>query len=226
MRRVSCVRGSALLGGTVVLGLLAVSCSMEPRPKQPGNRREEKRIPVVLQGKGLARLVIPSDASAPVKDGAKLLMQYIAKSTGTRLEVTDGPAPEDGMVSIHIGATAYVKGLDLKLAELDQDGFVIAFPDARHIVLLGAGDAGQEYAAYEFLERYVGVRWLFPGSVGEHVPSRQDLAIPDEPIRAEPRFQHRLFSGLGIDEKPAQAGEQGLWAVSYTHLTLPTKRTV
>ena len=213
MRRVKGFRGGALLAGAVAVGLFAVSCSTGPKTERAGTRRGgDRSIPVVSQGKGLARLVLPADAPAAVKDSASLLAQYIAKSTGTRLAIAGEQAPDDGTVAIHIGATAYVKGLNLDLAELDRDGFVIAFPDARHVVLLGAGEAGQEYAAYEFLERYVGVRWLFPGSLGEHVPLRQGLSIPDEPVRSEPRFRHRVFSGLGIDEKPAQAGEQGLWA--------------
>ncbi|OGV66245.1 MAG: hypothetical protein A3K19_03805 [Lentisphaerae bacterium RIFOXYB12_FULL_65_16] len=212
MRIVNCVRGGALLGGAVVLSLFATSCAKGPGMNLPGMLRQVERIPVVFQGTAQARLVIPADASKQEQDGAALLAEYIAKSTAARLDVAKEPAPEDGLVAIHCGATAYVKGLNLDVAKLDPNGYVIAFPDAHHVVLLGAGDTGQEYVAYEFLERYVGVRWLFPGAVGEYVPARPDLTIPAESVRDEPRFQHRLFSGLGKEEKPEHKGEQGQWA--------------
>src|SRR5690606_30662222 len=47
-----------------------------------------------------------------------------------------------------------------------------------------------------FLERYVGVRWLFPGPLGEDVPSTSHLVVPQELVREEPAFISRLFSGL------------------------------
>lgn len=169
-------------------------------------------IPVVQKGKALAQIVIPADATKPTQDAAALLANYIERSTTVRLDVVKEPAPANALIAIHCGATDYAKGLNLGVEKLDIDGFVIAFPDERHIVLLGASDSGQDYAAYEFLERYVGVRWLFPGKVGEYVPLRESLAVPAQEIREEPWFQHRLLSGLGLKEKPENKGEQSLWA--------------
>lgn len=202
-----------------VASLFAFPCVLKSEVLQQNLQRKAERIPVVVQGKGEARLVIPADAGKSLKDGARLLAETIAKSTGVQLDVITETVPEDGLIAIHFGATAYVKGLGVDITNLDPDGYVFVFPDMRHIVLLGAGVTGQEYAAYEFLERYLGVRWLFPGAAGEHVPAHTDLTIPSDPVRSEPCFQHRMFSGLewrpggqDCDVKPARAGEATAWA--------------
>ena len=60
--------------------------------------------------------------------------------------------------------------------DLKPEGFVIAFPDSANVIVLGKDDNGTRHGVYEFLETFVGVRWLFPGPFGEHVPSRADAA--------------------------------------------------
>src|SRR5574344_318777 len=105
MKRGNGVYVYAVLSGAAVLSLLAASCTLDAGLEQRGKLRTAAYIPVVLQGKGQARLVIPADASDLLKDGAKLLAETIEKSTGARLEVTREPAPEDGLVAIHCGAT-------------------------------------------------------------------------------------------------------------------------
>ena len=169
---------------------------------------EARAIPdivIVQQRQALARVVTPADASKSTRDAAAFLVEYIQRSTSVRLEVVKEPAADDVKVAIHCGATTYVKGLNLGMATMDPDGFVIVAPDEHHIVILGASDTGQSYAVYEFLERYLSVRWLFPGSVGEYVPVRDTLAVPAAEVREQPLIGQRLLSGLG-------SKEQFLWA--------------
>lgn len=170
-------------------------------------------IPVVQGGKALARVVLPAGASARVREAAGLLADTVHRRTGATLETVTEPAPEaPGLTAIHCGLTTVAARLDLGLAGMDMDGFVIAFPGGRQMVLAGASDHGTEYAVLEFLERYAGVRWLLPGPLGEQVPSDPDLRVPRREVRAQPAFQHRLFSGLGKEESAEHRGEQGLWA--------------
>jgi len=175
----------------------------------------EARVPiaVVQGGKALARVVLPAGASRTVRDAAGLLADTVRRRTGATLEILPEPAPETpGLTDIHCGLTAVAADLDLGLAGMDMDGFVMAFPGDRRIVLVGASDGGTEYAVLEFLERYAGVRWLMPGPAGEHVPADPDLLVPAVEVRAQPAFQHRLFSGLGKAESPEHGGEQAQWA--------------
>jgi hypothetical protein len=58
---------------------------------------------------------------------------------------------------------------------------------------------------YEFLERYIGVRWLMPGAAGEFIPAHKKLSVLARNIKGKPAFASRLLSGL-------KGPEQYLWA--------------
>jgi hypothetical protein len=168
-------------------------------------------------------IVIPADADASVQSSARLLSQYILLATGTEIPIKNESAViARNITRIHLGNTTYVKTLPLGLEKLDPDGFVITFPDATNMVMAGASDSGTEFAVYEFVERYLGVRWLFPGDLGEYIPPPKALQIPTDEVRQEPAFFHRELSGSLLS---AATGQQPIWArrnrmngrMSFTH---------
>lgn len=126
-----------------------------------------------------------------IKSAAKELQAYIERSTGARLPIAS--EANAGTVSIHVGETPYVKSKNLKPADLDSDGFILCGYEDGNYVIVGGSDLGVTFGVYEFLERYVGVRWLFPGEEGEDVPAKKDLAIPLDQVRQEPWFLSRDF---------------------------------
>jgi hypothetical protein len=170
-------------------------CAAQEAPRQ-GAAAVAGSISLVTDGQGKATIVIAADASASVKESANLLSGLILESSGAELPVGSSPAGEavDATVVIHVGADDYAMAADLKIDKLDDDGFVIAFPDSRNIVIAGGADFGTKFGVCEFLERYVGVRWLFPGTLGRHVPHKATLAIPTQEVRQEPAFFSRLLS--------------------------------
>ena len=172
-------------------------------------------VVIARDGQALAAIVVPADADIrpnpnttshfldgtlgepSVLDAAELLSRYVRLSTQAALPVVrDQPDRTRRPLEIHVGRTLHVKRFDFGLDALDRDGFVIAFPDARHIVIAGGGVSGTEFGVYEFLERHVGVRWLFAGTLGEHVPQHRTLSVRTEAVKAEPAFLSRTFSGL------------------------------
>ena len=116
-------------------------------------------ISIVKNGKPKAVISVPGDASKQVIDAANLLSEYIEKSTGAKLTVETDISDEKN-VTIHVGEDDYAKNLNLDLESIDIDGFLITFPDRKNIVIAGHSDWGTEFGVYEFLERFVGVRWL------------------------------------------------------------------
>jgi hypothetical protein len=156
-------------------------------------------IDVVRDREPVAVICVDAEAGKQVRAAAELCVAYIQESTGVALSIVS-EAPEEG-TALFIGPNPR----KVDLAELDDDGYVIAFPDARSMVIQGPTDWGTEFGVYAFLERYVGVRWLMPGADGTDVPTHESLAIPAEPVRDEPAFFSRLFSGL-------QGAAQADWA--------------
>ncbi|MCF6284411.1 MAG: DUF4838 domain-containing protein [Candidatus Hydrogenedentes bacterium] len=147
-------------------------------------------VDVVRDGKPTAVICVGADAGGQARAAAELCVAYVQESTGATLPIVSA-VPDEGTV-LFIGPNPF----ELDLTGLDDDGYVIAFPDARSIAIQGPTGWGTEFGVYEFLERYVGIRWLMPGKDGTDVPVQEDLLVPAESVRSEPAFFSRLFSGL------------------------------
>lgn len=155
-------------------------------------------IRIVDNNKPMAVIVISDDASQQTQSSANLLAEYIKKSTKAELQVVNYSKlqKQTGNIKIWIGIGDYVVKQKYDLSSLDDDGFLISFPDENNIVIIGKTDWGTEFGIYEFLERYAGVRWLLPGVDGEHIPEVKTLDIEIRDVRQEPAFFSRFLSGL------------------------------
>ncbi|MCC6422892.1 MAG: DUF4838 domain-containing protein [Phycisphaerales bacterium] len=155
-------------------------------------RAVEGTIGLVVDGKSSAVIVTPEQMPNDVKLAVDELLADIAKSTGAMLAVEQTSSP--GRLEIHIGQTPYVKSLKLSLDDLGVDGFRILFPAADRIILVGGSPTGTEFAVYDFLERYVGVRWLFPGDIGTYIPKVDQIMLPVQEITSRPAYISRVIS--------------------------------
>ncbi|MCI5190089.1 MAG: DUF4838 domain-containing protein, partial [Candidatus Electrothrix sp. AS4_5] len=161
---------------------------------------------IVDNGKPHAVILIAPTASEQVHDAAKTLQEYIRKASQAELLLTDkAEDTQDDQIRIWVGPSKYVAALTPVLEKMDDDGLLISFPTAQDIVIIGPTDWGTEFGVYEFLERYVGIRWLFPGPDGEYVPSLATIEVPLSPVRQEPSIFSRFFYGF-------RGTEQTLWA--------------
>jgi len=73
------------------------------------------------------------------------------------------------------------------------------------VVLAGAPPNGAYFAVCRFLQKFGGVNWYFPGDWGEHIPLRQDWAVPLGWWTEAPAYVSREFTGL-------RAGAEQQWA--------------
>jgi hypothetical protein len=78
----------------------------------------------------------------------------------------------------------------------------------------GASTKGSLFAAYEFIESALGVRWFFPGEHGEVVPQRQTLVIGDLDLRGQPAIQKRKIRNQALTREDAFAPVLEKWGVS------------
>ena len=163
-----------------------------------GLGRTAETIRIVDRGVGRATVVVPANADPQTRQAAQLLAEYVERASGAKLPVIEESVrtQADRPVTIYVGSCAYVERLNLQIEGLDDDGFVIRGVDRTHLVIVGPSAFGTEFGACEFLERYLGVRWLMPGPDGDDVPQRDTVDVPIEEVRDEPAFYSRLFSGL------------------------------
>jgi len=161
---------------------------------------------LVEEGNPNATIVIPENATEREKHAAAILQEYIQRSTGAKLLVATAAS---GNV-IHIGQTRQVVALKLGRDKLDEDGFLLQGIDNSNYVIVGGGDWGTEFGVYDFLERYLGVRWLMPTELGIDVPQHKTIDVPATRIIQEPVYLSREFAPVYIDGKPKPT-DLGWW---------------
>lgn len=156
-------------------------------------------ITLVRDGRPRALIVVSRDARDQVRSAAATLAKYIERASGAKLEVVsdDKPAEVNAAV-VFVGAAPSVEPVRSVGGNLDDDGFVIRAKD-NQITICGPTDWGTEFGVYEFLERFVGVRWLLPGPDGDDVPAAGTIRVPEGTITDQPAVSSRLFSGLRGD---------------------------
>ncbi len=154
--------------------------------------RGRAAAPVVLvrDGQAAAAIAVGRHASPRVEAAARLLRRLLERATGAALPLVaadSGPGPGRNRVVLRIATPAD--------GPLDGDGFLFRYPAAGRLEIVGGSEYGVLFGVQEFLERYAGVRWLFPGRLGEVVPRRQTVAAPGRPLKSEPAFFSRQLSG-------------------------------
>jgi hypothetical protein len=150
---------------------------------------------LVEKGVPLAKIEVMSGQPPKIFHAARILQTYIKKSTQARLPFNNEISPDlfdRYPVHIHIN----VRKQKSKNPFHKADGFIIDLSTLNHISIIGNSATGAEFAVYEFLERFVGIRWLLPGSLGEHIPHHKSLIIKSQTIKQAPVFSYRRLSGL------------------------------
>ncbi len=167
----------------------APGCTQQTAPAQGATHP----VTIVQDGRPLATIVTEVEPPGEVSRAVGELVTCVGEATGATLAISSD-APQDGP-AIHVGETAYVQSLGIDFGEMDGDGYVIQAPADDTVVIVGPTPYGTEFGVYGFLKRYLSVRWLLPGESGRDVPTADTISIPTEPIRDEPAFMSRLFSG-------------------------------
>jgi hypothetical protein len=148
---------------------------------------EAPAITIASHGRAMAAIVLPKTPTAPERTAAAELADYLGRVTGGTFEVITG----DAMVPssrIYVGPTEFAKANGTDPASLGPEEWVMRTV-GEDLVLVGGRPRGTLYAAYHFLEDFVGVHWWNPFE--ETVPSKPTLAVEDLDRRGQPVFRYR-----------------------------------
>jgi antitoxin (DNA-binding transcriptional repressor) of toxin-antitoxin stability system len=218
-----------------VMMMLVRVCTANPVMDQwlaePGERIERvaggENLTLASDGRWAARIVLPADSNSIAQFAAQELQAFLTQSLGQSIPIVD--LPQDQGVNLIISKNADALQLGLDVASLPRDGFYIHVHQ-NNVYLLGRDDQsvvmdqviekglwaqcferGTLFAVYDFLERFVGVRFYFPGDMGTIIPSHNDLIIKRIERRDRPDMTVRrttLHSGQwydpSVDDKQQQ----------------------
>jgi len=174
-----------------VLGTAA--CAADPSDLGPVTiKKAPSHPPVVLvrDGKAVASILVKG---AVAGHALGELQEAIEATTGARLPVISGAnanKPVKG-AAIVIGDCPEAARLGLVGAKMPVEGFEIKTAPGR-IYIVGNGGAATGYGVYEFLERFVGVRWYWPTEFkGRSVVKTATLQAPPVHLADAPVFRKR-----------------------------------
>ncbi len=163
----------------------------------------------VLDGDRQATIVYNPEAAGYEAQAYKELAEYLKKSTGREfVAVAESDfSPATGKFPLYVGSCQIAQQvLGEELANVDRDGFMIVIEENRAF-LAGPREHSTYWAVCQFLEDYVGVRWLIPGSLGEDILPQERIVI--KPVRRteQPVILSRQWSGA------TYAPGGGLWSL-------------
>lgn len=173
-------------------------------------------VPIVENGQPAAIIVTGDDPNSVVRYAADELAYHVEKATGVRLTiVAEGAVPPSApRTRIYLGATRAARTAGVEPSSLAAETFTLRTADDALIIAGNdsGGDplerdtsAGTLFGVYEWLERDLGVRWLWPGELGTFVPRAKTVTARTRDVTVTPTlFQRHLRSGLGFkSEHPA-----------------------
>jgi len=172
-------------------------------------------VSLVADGRPSAMIVTADHPSRVVRYASEELVRHVEKATGLRLEIhAESEANAALPTRIYIGDSHAVREAGINVGKLAAEAFVLRVKDDAVFIAGndGGGDpldadtlAGTLWGVYEWLDRDVGVRWLWPGELGTHVPRTKTVVAKTCDETISPRlFQRRLRAGTGfISEHPA-----------------------
>ena len=169
---------------------------------------------LVRDGVSLAPIVVFKDAPPLTRRAADELAAYIGKASGAGPKVVEGepkPIPEH---AIWVGYQPVLRRLFPKINfDFKHPEEILIAANDSHLVIAGRdvwdpeglvveGRRGkkivgkqQEYgtanAIYTFLHEHLGVRWLWPGELGEDVLKQKTLAVAPFQYRYHPQIRAR-----------------------------------
>ena len=158
-------------------------------------------------------VVVAKGAPPSVMFAVEELTNALAGVWGRTVPVLKGAAAaKPGVKRIYLGENEWTSAAGLKPAELPRDGFAVKVTDEA-VYIAGVDDPkarikpevgpypdggmfelGTVHGVYEFLERYAGVRYFFPGEIGTVYPKADRIVAATGAFTVAPEYRIRHFS--------------------------------
>lgn len=139
-------------------------------------------------------VVVPEAASAVVRFAGAEATNFLSRALGASVPLVTRPTA--GRTHLALGAKPEETrdlARDESVIEASGDTVRVYGRDAAGSLGVNA-ERGTLFGVYRFLEKHVGCRFYFPGELGEIVPRRDRIDVPDGRDASVPRFKVRNWS--------------------------------
>jgi hypothetical protein len=186
--------------GWFALHVAAPLPAMEwPKDLNPVRFREASRhhtLTLVEKGTSTWSICVPGTPSAQLNLAVANLQAFIAEATGAKLPIVPGKVVSPAIV---VGNCDLARQNGLEGSKMPVEGFAIKTIEGG-VLITGHDEPiansnvrseGTAWGVCEFLERFVGVRWYYPGDLGRSVPRTATLKIAPVWLEDAPIFRKR-----------------------------------
>lgn len=202
------------LWSLMVAGSVAVLVSAAGAIAQP--------LEIVKDGVSNYEILLAKDALPITFRAAQDLQLYVKKATGAQLPIRQGETVADRpaiLVGDGLVAKDFLDGVAPEGFRIKTVGrnLVIAGRDtanwgAESVHWRGAPQAGTWHGVSQFLEQELGIRWFYPGEMGEYVPKTAGLTVKEQDFSDAPKMVLRNMSYLYTNSTPpARQKEVNEW---------------
>ena len=160
------------------------------------------------------------DKALPVeKTAADELAKYLKLTIGAApIVVSESKLENPAGANAYIGKCKFTRKQDLPVEKFPQEGFQITVKNGR-LFISGDDGRGKPFAnnnrtgtlfgVYDFLEKEVGITWIWPGDSGEDIPELKQLRLEPFSRKDQPRLFYRglKFSAAYSRLEPAEFNE-------------------
>ena len=141
---------------------------------------------MIINGKNVANYGLVYDKnSKPYAYGAKQLNKYVKRCCSFSFDDYNG---QSNFISIGYNEKSKELIDSADKSTLKQSGLRISFKDG-NVFIYGGSEKGTVYGVFEFVERYLGVKFLT--SVDEVLPKSDKIVINEENVECNPCFPQR-----------------------------------
>jgi hypothetical protein len=219
----------------ILMGLscVAVASDMPATGSGSASATASGELTIIADGKSNATIVLPpGEGSAIDREAAQILSDHVLLISGARvdvkrqdhlgdLQVANGrivsnagneAASAKDQAYILVGESDLTRKLGISSEDLGPGGIHIRTTD-NALILLGPGKEkaptdpyGTRYAVNQFLEDYLGCRFLWPGELGKIVPPRKTIALTNIDVTYTPKLGQRGIRMGGMNDESMLTG--------------------
>jgi uncharacterized protein DUF4838 len=196
-----------------IAGTIIVICLSIPAAAQ---------VSLVRDGKARAVVVMADEPTETARYAVEELVRHVKQATGVALAVVaESEVPADVHTRIYIGEseTARQNGINPErlpreaytMRSVGNDLFIVGREDDGDPLQQNNPNAGTLFGVYEFIERVLGVRWLWPDELGTYVPKTDTVEIWSVSETSAPALTFRSLAWgrmHGIAEGGRTLGEE------------------
>jgi hypothetical protein len=160
------------------------------------------QVCLVSQGEPRAVVVTADGPTKTAAYAAEELVRHLQRATGVGLDVVEeSELPPGVSTRVFIGETKAAAENEIDVTRLGREAYVVRSV-GNDLFIVGREDDGDPlsrhnshvgtlWGVYDFLENELGVRWLWPGPLGTHVPRTETIQLASIDRTGEPPLLFR-----------------------------------